>query len=154
MICYSKTITTAFLTVCCWLNVVNQHLLMMVHAQDNTVVVADYGVDCTFPIHSKEFKCDYNFADDRQKFYKDFMQGCRDYYNNHNGNMKASRCDATEDDRISMSLRQPQSMVNYTSTGFQKIRAPKQTMDMLLTHWERNRAKKKQEVWGTGSIYV
>ena len=120
---------------------------MFVHGQD--VVVADYGVDCTFPIHGKQLTCDERFGDDRKKFYDDFMQGCRDHYGK-----SAKRCDSTENDRIEMSLRQPQSMVNFTSTGFKKIRAPQRTMDLLLSHWNRNRDDMKKEVWGTGSIYV
>ena len=78
------------------------------------------------------------------------MQGCRDYY----GPKKANRCDTTENQRIEMSIRQPMSMVNFTSTGFKKIRAPKETMDMVLKHWELNRKNKKQEVWSTGNVYV
>ena len=113
------------------------------------VVVADYGVDCTFPIHSKDLKCGDRFGD-RQKVYDDFMQGCRDHYRGR----KAIRCDNTEDDRIEMSVRQPQSMVKYTATGFKKIRAPKEVMDMLLGHWERNRKDMKEEEWPAGNIYV
>ena len=142
MFCWSKTLATTLISV-------SVLQLLLVEAQDKSVVVADYGVDCTFPIHSKNFKCDHRFGDDRKKFYEDFMQGCRDYFGK-----KGNRCDITEDERIEMSIRQPQSMVNYTSTGFKKIRAPKETMDMLVTHWNRNRDKKKQEDWGTGSIYV
>ena len=123
--------------------------LPLVQAQDDSVVVADYGVDCTFPIHSKHLNCRHEFADDRKKFYEDFMQGCRDHYGS-----KGKRCDSIEADRIKMSIRQPQSMVNYTSTGFKKLRAPERTMDMLLGHWNRNRDKKKQEVWGVGNVYV
>ncbi|KAL7563090.1 hypothetical protein ACA910_022583 [Epithemia clementina (nom. ined.)] len=136
---YSKTALSILLAL------QSAHILVL--AQD--VVVADYGVDCTFPIHGKQLKCRDRFGDEREKFYEAFMQGCRDYYGK-----KGGRCDTTEDDRIEMSLRQPQSMVNYTSTGFKKIRAPQRTMDLLLGHWNRNKENKKQEVWGTGSIYV
>jgi hypothetical protein len=107
---------------------------------------ADYGVDCSFPIHSKEFKCG-NLLGDRKKFYEDFMEGCRKYYGR-----KADRCDTTEDDRIEMSLRQPQSMVNYTSTGFKKIKAPKKTMDLLLDHWNKNHMNEKEEIWTGKSL--
>ena len=66
---------------------------------------ADYGVDCSFPIHSKEFNCG-DLLGDRQKVYEDFMEGCRRHYGS-----KGNRCDTTEEDRIVMSRRQPQSMV-------------------------------------------
>mmetsp|Transcript_12472 Transcript_12472/g.34630 ORF Transcript_12472/g.34630 Transcript_12472/m.34630 type:complete len:441 (+) Transcript_12472:350-1672(+) len=124
------------------------------HAKEEvpSVVVADYGVDCSFPIHSKEFKCDYEKygLGDRKKFYEDFMQGCRDYY----GPRKAIRCDTTEEDRIEMSIRQPQSMVNYTNTGFKKIRAPKEVMDLLNNHWVQNKDSMKKEIWNIGNVYV
>ena len=65
----------------------------------------DYGLDCSFPIHSQESKCG-NLLGDRKKFYNDFMKGCRKAFGK-----KASRCDITEEDRIAMNVRQPQSMV-------------------------------------------
>lgn len=69
---------------------------------------ASYGVDCSFPVHSKEFKCG-DLLGDRQTFYEQFMEGCRQHYGS-----KANRCDITEEDRIAMSVRQPQSMVVRT----------------------------------------
>jgi hypothetical protein len=66
---------------------------------------ADYGVDCSFPIHSKDLSCG-NLLGDRKKVYDDFMEGCRKFYGK-----KGDRCDSTEDDRIEMSKRQPMSMV-------------------------------------------
>ena len=53
-----------------------------------------------------------------------------------------------------MSLRQPQSMQNYTSTGFKKIRAPEPLRKMLTDYWESNKDKKKGEVWSTGNTYT
>lgn len=107
----------------------------------------DYGVDCSFPIHYLEQRCDC--LGDRKQFYEDYMQGCRDYYGK-----KAKACDSTEKDRLEMSLGQPQSMVNYTSTGFKKIRAPDDVMKLLYSHWETNKNAKEKEVWSTGNIYV
>jgi len=109
---------------------------------------ADYDADCSFPIHSKEWRCG-DLLGDRKQLYEDFMQGCRDHY----GGTKAHRCDTTEDDRLEMSVRQPQSMVNYTSTGFKKIKAPKQVFDLLKDHWETNKHLAKEEVWTVGNIY-
>ena len=111
---------------------------------------ADYGVDCSFPVHSKNWAS----SDDcplvgRQQFYEDFMQSCRDHY----GPKKGRRCDTTEDDRIEMSVRQPQSMVNYTSTGFKKIRAPEKVFDLLKKHWDANKHVETEEVWTVGNVY-
>ena len=53
-----------------------------------------------------------------------------------------------------MSLRQPQSMLNYTDTGFKKIRAPERLRKLLTDYWETNKDKKKQEVWSAGNTYT
>lgn len=122
-----------------------------------------YGVDCSFPIQHEELTCTEL---DRKQFYEEYMQGCRDSL----GPKKEHACDVTEDDRIEMSLLQPQSMVvsqsteefvqrtnsrsvsrisastqNYTSTGFKKIKAPKEVMDLLYGHWEANKNSKEIE---------
>jgi prolyl 4-hydroxylase len=113
----------------------------------SSVATDGYGVDCSFPIHSTDFKCG-DLLGDRKSVYEDYMQGCRDFYG-HRGN----RCDSTEADRLDMSLRQPQSMTNYTSTGFKKNRAPQEVQDLLFSHWEINRDHKVKEDWGVGNIY-
>jgi prolyl 4-hydroxylase len=102
---------------------------------------AEYGVDCSFPIHSKTFQCGSTLGD-RKTFYEDFMAGCRKHFGR-----KGNRCDQTEDDRLEMSQRQPMSMVNYTETGFKKIKAPKELFRLLTEHWETNKDKKIEEVW-------
>jgi prolyl 4-hydroxylase len=113
-----------------------------------TTCGAEYGVDCSFPIHSKEWKCG-DLLGDRKNLYESFMEGCRKKYGK-----QGFRCDLTEDDRIEMSRRQPMSMVNYTDTGFKKIRAPKQLMDLLLSHWNANNHNEVAENWGAGNTYV
>jgi prolyl 4-hydroxylase len=107
-----------------------------------------YGVDCSFPIHSKEFRCG-NILGDQKKKYDDFMDGCRKYYGD-----KGNRCDDTEDERIEMSIRQPQSMINYTSTGYTKIKAPKEVFDVLSSFWETNQHNTKNETWAVGYTYT
>jgi prolyl 4-hydroxylase len=44
--------------------------------------------------------------------------------------------------------------VNYTDTGFKKIKAPEAVMKILRDYWERNKDDKKAEVWSTGNTYV
>ncbi len=110
-------------------------------AIDEDVVVQDdapkveYGVDVSFPMHYASVSTNYAWLPhnqdpniptpreyndmvvqplgDRQQFYKDFIQGCRDHFGT-----KAIRCTQNELDRVAMSLRQPQSMQNYTDIGF------------------------------------
>lgn len=105
-----------------------------------------YGVDCTFPIHHKNLRCG-NLLGDRKKVYEDYMQGCYDAFGE-------DICEDYENDRIAMSLRQPAGMLNYTSTGFKKIKAPENLYKLLKDHWDRNNHLKKQEVWGRGNVYV
>jgi prolyl 4-hydroxylase len=107
-----------------------------------------YGMDCSFPVHSTNLNCQ-NKLGDRQSIYVTYMQGCRDRYG-----ASANRCDSTESDRLSMNLRQPQSMVNYTSTGFMKITAPKEVRELLNRHWELNADAQEKEEWGIGNIYT
>merc|ERR1711988_2079209 len=53
-----------------------------------------------------------------------------------------------------MSLRQPQSMYNYTAMGFTKIRAPEHVFSLIKEFWEKNKDKEKVEEWMPGNIYV
>eukprot|EP00586_Coscinodiscus_wailesii_P021655 CAMPEP_0172519102 /NCGR_PEP_ID=MMETSP1066-20121228/291217_1 /TAXON_ID=671091 /ORGANISM="Coscinodiscus wailesii, Strain CCMP2513" /LENGTH=458 /DNA_ID=CAMNT_0013301621 /DNA_START=103 /DNA_END=1476 /DNA_ORIENTATION=- len=132
----------------------------------------DYGVDVSFPIHHEKASTNYawlphnvepknnpipdEYKDmpiqhlpDRQTFYQDFLQGCIDYYGD-----RGSACIETERDRVAMSLRQPQSMVNYTDIGFKKIRAPEKLFNLLSSYWEKNKGNQKEERWNTGNTYT
>jgi hypothetical protein len=123
------------------------YFLLLLVLREAIAQVVDYGVDCSFPIHHTDFKCG-DMLGNRKTVYEVYMQGCRDFYGK-----RGNRCDSTEKDRLEMSLRQPQSMVNYTSTGFMKIRAPKEVQELLFNHWEANNHLREQEVWGVGNIY-
>jgi hypothetical protein len=65
------------------------------------------------------------------------MNGCYNKYG-------AQQCNNYENDRIIMNLEQPQSMVNYTSIGFKKIKAPTELFSMLKAHFDRNQDKMKE----------
>ena len=78
----------------------------------------NYGVDCSFPIHYKDFRCG-DILGDRKTFYENFMQGCRDYYKK-----KGYLCNETEESRLEMSLRQPQSMVVSEVSRFAPKHSP------------------------------
>jgi prolyl 4-hydroxylase len=52
------------------------------------------------------------------------------------------------------SLRQPQSMQNYTEVGFKKIRAPPELFNLISDFWEKNKDKAKPEQWGVGNTYT
>ena len=96
----------------------------------------EYGVDVSFPMHYAAVSTNYDWLPhnrdpnvptpheyegmpvqplgNRHQFYQDFLQGCKDHF----GLTKGMRCTHNELDRIAMSLRQPQSMQNYTDIGF------------------------------------
>lgn len=111
-----------------------------------------YGVDVSFPIHYGNILAEDDPDQplgDRQALYDEFMKGCHDFYGK-----RASSCDVTEEDRWDMSLRQPQSVQNYTDTGFKKVRAPERVFELLTNHWNNNQDNKEKEVWPTGNTYV
>jgi hypothetical protein len=85
--------------------------------------------------------------DRRQAFYHDYMEGCYRHYDEES-------CEESEQDRLEMNERQPQSMVNFTSTGYRKVKAPAPLMKILTEFWETNRDRRQVEAWGEGSIYT
>ena len=130
-----------------------------------------YGVDVSFPIQHEKITNNYAWLPhnidpekttprayknmvvqplgDKQKFYDDFLQSCKDHFG-----PKAQRCVQNERDRIAMSLRQPQSMTNYTDIGFKKIRAPEKVFKLIKEFWDKNKDKGKPENWGVGNTYT
>lgn len=134
-------------------------------------IPVEYGADVSFPMHHNPVSTNYPWLDhnaipgtptpekykdmvlqplgDRDKFYHDFMKGCA----SHNGK-NARRCQMTEDDRIAMTLRQPQSMQNYTRDGYKKIKAPPEVWKLITEFWEKNKNNKKLENWGAGNTYT
>jgi len=130
-----------------------------------------YGVDVSFPMHKARVSENYPWLEhnndvsipipeehhgreiqplgNRQQFYEDFMDGCRKYYGKSGG-----ACDQVERDRIAMSLRQPQSMTNYTDNGFKKIKTPAPLWKLLDKFWNDNKDKMDAEHWFTGNTYT
>lgn len=99
----------------------------------------EYGVDVSFPMQYVDVSTNYpwlphnqdpslpvpkEYKDmvlqplgNKQEFYRDFLQGCKDAFGK-----KGTRCTQNELDRIAMTLRQPQSMQNYVSLVESAIR--------------------------------
>lgn len=112
--------------------------------------VAPYGLDCSFPIVNQILKgCDSGtmFESPRQAVYDDYMDGCYKVYD-------SDFCNPEEDLRLAMNYRQPQSMINLTSTGYRKVRAPDALMKLLTDFWETNKDSMVEEEWNRGSIYT
>jgi prolyl 4-hydroxylase len=87
------------------------------------------------------------FESPRQGVYGAYMDGCYEEYD-------ADECDAEEEIRLAMNHRQPQSMVNLTSTGYHKVRAPDALMKLLTDFWETNMDSLVEEEWSEGNIYT
>lgn len=86
---------------------------------------------------------------DRQAFYDHYINGCQEKYGK-----KGRACISNEKDRVAMTLRQPQSMQNYTEMGFKKIKAPADVFKLISEFWDINKDERKPEGWPTGNTYV
>jgi len=94
---------------------------------------------------------------DVQSRYEQYIQGCVDYYNRKSPKDKPSRgirCLEGEEQRIAMTLTQPQSVYNYTELGYTKIRAPEHVFSLIKEFWDKNRGKEHIERWQPGNVYV
>lgn len=131
----------------------------------------EYGVDVSFPMHYSEVSTNYPWLEhnmdpskpvpkkyqdmvpqplgDKQAYYKDFLEGCTKAFGN-----KGKRCIQTELDRVAMTLRQPQSMQNYTKVGYKKIKAPPDVWALVKKFWDANKDNPKPESWGVGNTYT
>ena len=110
---------------------------------------ARYGADVSIPIHHQWFRDDDPSLSNggamahRKRFY-------RDYINNWKQSLielgvDPSGADREERDRVRGNIEQPAMMVNYTSTGYLKTRAPQELRDMLTQFWEANQHLQKLE---------
>jgi prolyl 4-hydroxylase len=81
--------------------------------------------------------------------YLRYLNGCVEKFGK-----QGKRCVNNERERINMSLRQPQSMANYTAIGFKKIKAPQELFRLLKEFWDANNNRKIFETWGVGNTYT
>lgn len=116
----------------------------------------DYGVDASYPMHYTNLLSDYDNnplgAAPAQR-YHNFIEGCVTYYDTYKP-PKGHLCRSGEADRIEMALRQPAGLLNYTTHGFAKLRAPDAVMQLLRNFWEKNRGSERREQWAPGNIYT
>jgi hypothetical protein len=129
-----------------------------------------YGLDVSFPIQRRvstnypwlphnldpSLRVPLEFQDkplqvlgNRMDMYVQHLKACRRAYPQN-----PQECDNYEYTRITMNRRQPQSMRNYTETGFLKIRAPDRVVELIQAFWEKNKDKRKEENWGVGNSYI
>ncbi|KAL3810428.1 hypothetical protein ACHAXA_005636 [Cyclostephanos tholiformis] len=86
--------------------------------------------------------------------YGEYMDGCRGKYDSmvHRG------CDSSEYERMDMNARQPPGMINYTTLGYGKVRAPPEMMVQLERFWNGRDAtgvmRMPDEIWPPGNSYA
>jgi HRD ubiquitin ligase complex, ER membrane component len=144
--------------------------------QSESTPTVSYGYDVSFPMLGKIPKASTNYAwlphnadpennptpeeyqdmpiqplGDRQAFYEEYIQGCRDYWKEDG---EGHLCDEYEIERLDHNTDQIPSMVNYTDVGYKKIRAPEHVFELLLQFWEKNKDKEVDEEWVPGNIFV
>lgn len=109
----------------------------------------EHNMDHSKPVPAKYKDMALQPLGDKQGFYKDFLDGCINHYGK-----KGSRCTQTELDRVEMTLRQPQSMQNYTKVGYKKIKCPPEVWNLVKSFWDANKHKASEEKWGIGNTYT
>merc|ERR1712154_34882 len=90
----------------------------------------------------------------RQEFYENYMQGCRDFWIARSGPRMGRRCDQVENDRILQNVEQVPSMRNYTALGYEKIKTPEHIWKPIKEFWEKNKDNEKIEDWFPGNSFV
>jgi prolyl 4-hydroxylase len=105
-----------------------------------------HNLDKTVPIPDKHKNAPLQPLGDRRSAYLHHLKGCRDEF--------GQLCDAFEYDRMVMNQRQPQSMTNYTTVGFKKIKAPQKVTSLISNFWKQNQYRGERENWPEGSVYV
>ena len=120
--------------------------------QRQEVTSVTYGLDVSFPVHHRvstnydvvpfennavppETDEPLQVLGNRQEMYVNHLNGCREQLASTED---SDACDSYEYDRMLMNLRQPQSMVNMTEIGFQKVRAPEHLIKLVEKFWQAN----------------
>jgi hypothetical protein len=89
---------------------------------------------------------------DMKSKYDNYVAGCMRYYNETDTD--TSVCRRNERDRISMCLRQPQSMKNYTELGYAKIKTPAHAYKLIKEFYDANKHLEKLERWAHANIHT
>jgi prolyl 4-hydroxylase len=105
---------------------------------------AEYGVDCSYPIHYGINKQECPFFWQR---YHDMMKKCAAMYSQ-------AECENNERDRMRMNLEQPKGQHNYTEIGFKHMSAPPKAWESIVKWYNDYKDQKKEEKWYRGNTIV
>jgi prolyl 4-hydroxylase len=134
--------------------------------QESNASPPQYGADISIPVHHLRVSTNYpwlphnvdpennptpeQYKDmpiqplgDKQSFYDQFMQRWRESLIEEGADPEYA--DNEEYERILGNLEQPAIVVNFTSTGYTKIRAPEELRTMLTKFWEDNKEFQVEE---------
>jgi len=114
---------------------------------------ADYGLDYSFPITDWKVKEDGPFVG-KQAMYDKYLLGCRENNPPKFEGDASDLCAVYEFDRLAMNKDQPKSMVNFTSAGYAKIKAPKEAVKLLTEFWNEHKNEQQPEDWDSPNTYV
>jgi hypothetical protein len=126
----------------------NVAILFMLLQSNTFVLTSSYGLQCSFPIINRTLDgCDVDLLGHRRETYRKYMDGCYQRYDE-------DLCEENEQVRLEMNHRQPQSVYNFTSGGFRKVKTPPAALALLKKFWENNRDRMQLENWSEGNVYT
>lgn len=125
-------------------------LLLVMSLQHVLGEESGYGADKSWPIHHPWTNTSETLTEDCKTAHERFMAGC----GKQSVKDAAAECDLNEKQRLTLSLTQPSSMVNFTDTGYSKVRASESLRKLLTEHFELNKDDHWDEEWTTTDIYV
>ena len=99
--------------------------------------------DASWAITSQNLSNDI-LNSDKQAVYDTFITECVS---------RDKNCEAENKIRIKMNVEQPKSVVNYTKTGFKKIRAPESLYRLIKEFWDNNRDETSVELNGASPYH-
>lgn len=124
-------------------SLLGRRALVQCEVTASSVISPSYGVDVSWPTHH-HFLFDEPFS--RLDSYREFMDGCYEQYS-------VLSCEANEQERVSMNLRQPPVQTNYSHAGFAKVPIPATSWQLLQDVWAHNTSS-KPEYWDEANIYT
>jgi prolyl 4-hydroxylase len=102
-----------------------------------------YGADVSIPIHHDVPLTPHPAMSGRQEFYDGYMKRWRESL--VAAGEDPSAADYEEMERLQGNREQTQVVVNFTDTGFKKMRAPERVFQLLTEFWEANRHLEEEE---------
>ena len=105
----------------------------------------EYSLDFSFPVHHLKSEGKHNSHHFNR--YKTFLETC---FSKHG----SGKCTLSENYRRYLNLHVPKNKVNYTDTGFLKLKAPTVVFEALYDLFHANKHKAVKENWSHGKTLL